>query len=158
MMSHSSLTFTQIFKCHFTCSLWCFYSTAEMNVLITRVGHSKMIDILCFLGFVLLHLSCGSFCVNPLKLICQPAVSFTNSELITLNLRYLMVLAIFSRQFLRQFSWSSLFLSRAACQTFQAAVRSWNILTFSAGGIAFSINYIWVSAAHTDLHTTQTPE
>lgn len=136
MMSHSSLTFTQIFKCHFTCSFWCFYSTAEMNVLITRVGHSKVIDILCFLCFVLLHLSCGLFCF------CQPAVSFTNSELITLNLRYLMVSAIFSRQFLHQFSWSSLFLSRAACQTFQAAVRSWNILTFSAGGIAFSINYI----------------
>lgn len=136
MMSHSSLTFTQIFKCHFTCFFWCFYSTAEMNVLITRVGHSKVIDILCFLCFVLLHLSCGLFCF------CQPAVSFTNSELITLNLRYLMVSAIFSRQFLHQFSWSSLFLSRAACQTFQAAVRSWNILTFSAGGIAFSINYI----------------
>lgn len=152
MMSHSSLTFTQIFKCHFTYSFWCFYSTAEMNVLITRVGHSKVIDILCFLCFVLLHLSCGLLCF------CQPAVSFTNSELITLNLRYLMVSAIFSRQFLRQFSWSSLFLSRTACQTFQAAVRSWNILTFSAGGIAFSINYIWVSAAHMDLHTTQTPE
>lgn len=152
MMSHSSLTFTQIFKCHFTCSFWCFYSTAEMNVLITQVWHSKVIDILCFLCFVLLHLSCGLLCF------CQPAVSFTNSELITLNLRYLMVSAIFSRQFLRQFSWSSLFLSRTACQTFQAAVRSWNILTFSAGGIAFSINYIWVSAAHMDLHTTQTPE